>query len=367
MTSRPRAGDGETGRQPEESTLPVRLGFVGTGGIAKRHLAVAKGSAEMQVVAACDLDIERARQVAAEHGCGAFDDFRQMYDQARPDAVVVCVPPFAHGDVEVEAAERGIHLFVEKPVALDMQVAERVLAAIREAGVIAQVGYMYRLCRTIERVREILGERPIAMVQAYYFAGGMPNRAWWPKMSGSGGQLVEQATHMVDLGRYLVGEVATVSGLTATVRDWQPPAGWPGPDSWQVKYAEGFEIPDTAALLMRYETGAIGTLSCSMVPQASWTNGMTVVAEGARVHIAGPTPDISWETEEGTGEMPAEEDWSAHILVEFVRAVAAGGAVSGPYAAGVRTLAVSLAGDASAARGGEPVTVAEMLPAQLRG
>jgi len=345
--------------------MPIGLAFVGVGGIAKRHLATVQAAPDAEVAAVCDVDLDRAREVGEAHGAPAFADFREMYDRIHPDAAVVCVPPFAHGDIEVEAAARGIHLFIEKPVALSMDTAARVLATVRDAGVITQVGYMYRLCRTVARVRELLAGRTIAMVQAHYFAGGMPAKSWWPRMGGSGGQLIEQATHMIDLGRFLAGEVETVAALTATVRDWTPPDGWPGPTDWQVAYARDFEIPDTSVLMLSYQCGALGTLSCCMIPQATWTNGLAVIADGLRATIAGPVPDVRWETLDGAGEMAAEDGWSSHVLREFIDAVKGDCPASIPYEEGMRSLAVSLAGYASTARGGAPVGVGEMLPADL--
>ncbi|MGD9497419.1 MAG: Gfo/Idh/MocA family protein [Armatimonadota bacterium] len=347
--------------------MAIRLAFVGVGGIARRHLATAAVDPRCELAAVCDVDLDRARQTGEAHGVPAFADCREMYERVRPDAAVVCVPPFAHGEIEVEAAARGIHLFIEKPVALSMDSAERVLEAVRGAGIVTQVGYMYRLCRTVARVRELLDGRIIAMAQLHYFAGGMPAKAWWPRMDGSGGQLIEQATHMIDLGRFLVGEVESVAAMTANVRDWTPPEGWVGPESWQTHYVPDLAIPDTSALLLHYASGALGTLSCCMMPQATWSNGLTVVAEGLRASIAGPVPDARWETLDGAGEMAAEDGWSSHVLSEFIGALAGECAASIPYEEGVRSLAVSLAGYASARRGGRPVAVAEMLPRDLQG
>lgn len=340
----------------------LRIGLVGAGGIAKRHLATIACCPDAEVVAVCDVDAERARAVAEAYDAAPFPDAITMYDAVDPDAVVVCVPPFAHGEIEIEAARRGIHLFVEKPVALTLDTAAHVLEAVRETGIVTQVGYMYRLCETVTTLREMLAGRAIAMIDAHYFAGGMPAKSWWQRMDGSGGQLIEQATHMIDLGRFLAGEVASASATTATVRDWTPPEGWTGPESWQTHYAEGFEIPDTSAVLLRYESGAVGTLSCSMVPQGRWTNGMTVVADGLRAHIAGPPPDLSWETLEDTGSMPAGEGWEAPVLEEFIEAALGRCAASVPYEEGLQSLAVSVAAYRSAERGGEPVRVAELLP-----
>ena len=333
--------------------MPLKVGFVGVGGIARRHLDASKKRADIHMAAYCDVAFERAEKCAQEYGGTAYRSFTDLYDREKPDAIVICTPPFAHGDIEEEAARRGIHFFVEKPVA-NMETANRVARVVEETGLITQVGYMFRTAEPIKKVREMLSTRAVAMVQAHYYMPGLPPPAWWPKMALGGGQLVEQATHMLDLGRFLAGEVVTVSGRTARVRDWNPPAGYePGPG--MLKYSEGFEIPDTTGLVMQYESGALG---CSLVPQAVWAGGFKVVADGLLVTIEGA--NARWAGEE-EGSMKAGDNWSSYVLYEFFDAVKAGTKTTIPYSEGVRSLAVSLAGYESVNRGGSPVTLAELI------
>jgi predicted dehydrogenase len=196
------------------------------------------------------------------------------------------------------------------------------------------------------------------MVQAHYYMPGLPSPAWWPQMELGGGQLVEQATHMLDLGRFLAGEVQSVIGQTARVRDWTPPPDYQ-PAGGLLSYAEGFDIPDTTALILRYASGAMGTLSCSLVPQAAWDTGFRIVADGLLVTINGP--NASWVGDE-QGEATADPNWVQAVLYEFLDAVQSGGTTSVPYEEGVKSLAISLGGYESVNRGGVPVELAELLP-----
>ena len=88
----------------------VRIGFVGTGGIAAHHMGNLKKLEAVQFAAMCDVVEERAAEPAEEHDCPAFTDYRRMLDEVEMDALYVCVPPFAHEDAELRAAERGIPL-----------------------------------------------------------------------------------------------------------------------------------------------------------------------------------------------------------------------------------------------------------------
>ncbi|MFP3904935.1 MAG: hypothetical protein ACLFWB_11890, partial [Armatimonadota bacterium] len=118
-------------------------------------------------------------------------------------------------------------------------------------------------------------------------------------------------------------------------------------------------IPDVTGLLMQYESGALGTLSCSLVPQGEWDSGFKIVADGLLVTIDGP--DARWVGDE-KGEMKAAGDWQKNVLYELYDASLAGSTqTSVPYVEGVKSLVVSLAGYESVDRGGVPVAVAEVL------
>ena len=333
--------------------MSLRLGFVGVGGIAKRHHGDALKREDVEIVGHADVDLDRAKAAAAEYGGNAYNNCTALYDAEKPDAIVICTPPHAHGEIEEEAAKRGIHFFVEKPVAVSLELAKRVKEAVDSNGILVQVGYMMRFAKGCIKVKELLKERKIAMVQEHYYMPGMPRGPWWPDINKSGGQLIEQATHMLDLGRFLAGDVVSVSGRTTRAHDWTPGSDGPGPDQGLLHTAHGMTIPDTTALTMEYEGGALGTLSCSMIPQAKWDNGFRVVAEGLFITIDGGS--ATWAGEE-EGSEGAGENWTSFVLYDFLDAVKEGRKqTTVPYDEGIKSLAISLAGYASVERGGVPV------------
>lgn len=327
--------------------MTLKLGFVGVGGIAQRHLNNAAKRDDVAIVGHADIVAERARTAAATFGGQAYDDCVALYEAQQPDAIVICTPPDAHGRIEEEALARGIPFFVEKPVAVDLARAARVKRAVDAAGLTTQVGYMYRFCEGVRKARELLANRPVAMVQQHFYMPGLPDREWWPDLGRSGGQLTEQSTHMLDLGRYLVGEVVSVRARTTRVRDWSPRPGQPATGGllWA---AAGFTIPDTCALILEYAGGALGTLSCSMVPGTAWDCGFRIVAEGLIVTIDGG--NVRWAGQE-TGECKAGDNWASYVLYDFLDAVRDGRPSQVPYDEGVRSLAISLAGYAAEASG----------------
>ncbi|MCC2686800.1 MAG: dehydrogenase, partial [Paenibacillaceae bacterium] len=101
----------------------MNIAFIGVGGIATRYLKAIDAMADIRVAAVCDLNEARAREVAEPLGATVYTDHRELYKQGGFEAVLICIPPFAHTDQETMAVERNIHLFVAKPVALTMEKA----------------------------------------------------------------------------------------------------------------------------------------------------------------------------------------------------------------------------------------------------
>ncbi|MDR2686420.1 MAG: Gfo/Idh/MocA family oxidoreductase, partial [Oscillospiraceae bacterium] len=111
----------------------IRAAFVGTGGRSCTHIDRLKDFGDVEMVGFMDIIPERAMEKQARAGAGkAYGDYIRMLDEARPDALYVCVPPGEHGAIEREAIARGIHLFIEKPMALSMALAEEICRAAKE-------------------------------------------------------------------------------------------------------------------------------------------------------------------------------------------------------------------------------------------
>ena len=339
--------------------MGLKIGFVGVGGISQRHLGNASKRDDIEILGHADIIMSRAEAAAETYGGRAYNCCVDLYENEKPDAVVICTPPYAHGDIEEEAAKRGIHFFVEKPCAVSLDLAKRVKEAVDTHGVLAQVGYMYRFAEGVLKAKELLSTRRIAMVQQHFYMPGMPAKPWWAKLEMSGGQLTEQSTHMLDLGRFLAGDVVAVTGRTARVHDWTPEPGAPVSDSGLTGAYPGFTIPDTTALTLEYASGALGTLSCSMVPGTQWDNGFRIVAEGLLVTIAGG--NVSWAGEE-QGSVAAGDNWASYVLYDFFDAVIEGrDATTVPYDEGIRSLAISLAGYASQEQGGAVISTQDLI------
>jgi predicted dehydrogenase len=186
-------------------TKTLKVGFIGTGNIARGgHLNHLSTWDDLELVAFCDIDPQAAERAVNSYGGAAYTSAEQMLDEVPLDAVYVCLPPFAHTDQEILSAERGVAVFVEKPLAVDLARAAEINAAIEKAGVVSAVGYNWRSATITQAAREAMAGKQVSAAFAYWI-GGFPGVMWWRQQAQSGGQMNEQATHVVDIARHLIG------------------------------------------------------------------------------------------------------------------------------------------------------------------
>ncbi|MFD0788597.1 Gfo/Idh/MocA family protein, partial [Micromonospora azadirachtae] len=179
--------------------------------------------------------------LAGLHGVRTFPDVDTLL-AARPDAVYVCVPPFAHGPVEEAVVTAGIPMFVEKPVAVDLVTAERIADLIARRGLLTAVGHHWRYLSVVRQARDLLVGRTVRMVSGAWW-DKVPPVEWWGRRDHSGGPVVEQAAHVLDLIRVLVGDVTEVTAYG----DGSPPP------------LDGADIDSVTAATLRFAGGAVGT------------------------------------------------------------------------------------------------------------
>jgi predicted dehydrogenase len=290
---------------------------------------------DVNIAAICDVVGETAERVAGEFGAKPYTDHRKMLDSESLCALYVSVPTFAHTDAEILAAQRGVHLFVEKPVAPSMEKALEILAAVREAGVLSCVGYQLRYTGIAQQAKAFLTGRTIGMTAVHRW-GGLPGTPWWRVMSQSGGQIVEQTTHQVDLLRYLVGEVAEVHAYYAlrTLDD-----------------EVNLDIPDVHAINLKFETGAIGSLTSTCTFRKGGGTGlMSFIMNDMRAEFGPDGLVVHPQSAADPGPVQGDLGDIDEVFIDAVR-TGDGSAVLSDYEDGVRSLDVTLAANRSAESG----------------
>jgi predicted dehydrogenase len=322
---------------------PLRVAVIGAGGIAGRHIANLTWFPGVRLVAVADPVADaaegQARRVA---GARPFADWRAMVDTIRPDALLICVPPFAHGEPELAAAELGIPFFVEKPIAADLATAERIADAVAARRLTTAVGYHWRYLDTTERAAELLAERPAQLAMGYWW-DATPPRAWWVQQASSGGQIVEQTTHVVDLARHLVGEPDVVS--TMLRRAPRAAAPVPGADA---------DVADASVVSVRFDTGAIGTFSSTHLPRWAHRIGLHLVCDGLVLELS--ERELIIDVGRGRPATHPTRDPFVAELRDFLDTVTGGpDRIRVPVAEALRTQRVTVAATESGLRGGEPL------------
>jgi predicted dehydrogenase len=227
----------------------LRVALIGPGFIAQRHLEVLGSEPGAELVGIVSRNAAKAETAAGRYGGRPYDDLERMLDTERPDAVWVCVTPDAHGALELGLIERGIHLMVEKPLSADAGTPERISAALDAAGLIGGAAYHWRAMDTLAEVDEVIAARPVKLLNGHWH-DNLPGPAWWRDLATCGGQMVEQATHLIDLSRRLLGE-GTVVAATA---DLHPHPAHPEMD-----------VPDVSTAIVRYDAGPVGTFTATCI------------------------------------------------------------------------------------------------------
>jgi predicted dehydrogenase len=318
-----------------QASRPVRLGLIGAGFAAGLHLASLAGIDGVEVAAVADPVPDRAEALAVRVGARAYPDHRWMLDAEPLDGVYICVPPFAHGPPELAALERGLPLFVEKPLAIDLATAETVAAEVARRGVVTATGYHWRYLDTVERAAELLASDPCRLLVGWWL-DKVPGPAWWLRQDGSGGQLVEQTTHLFDLARLLVGEVTDVHAL-----------GGRFPRRSEVRSGE---VLDVSTATLRFASGAVGSISSSCLLRRGHRIGLELICEGLALELTETTLTI----DDGRSRqvLAAARDARTAADRDFVAAVRGEpAAVRAPYPEALASHRVALAA-AGAARDG---------------
>lgn len=229
----------------------IRIAIIGCGGIAHTHArAYAANSDICQLVACADIAPQAAESMAREFGCAAYQDAATMLDEIRPDAVSICTPPSSHLPMTQLAAERGVAVLCEKPLARNLAEAQQMVDLVESSGILFMNALCHRFHGPVQQARQLIQEGSLGkLVQfqnrfAFRFQG--VEQRWFtdPEIAG-GGILLDTAVHSLDLFRFLAGEVATVCAQTST--------------------SLPIQVEDSATLLLRSVDNVIGEISCSWV------------------------------------------------------------------------------------------------------
>jgi myo-inositol 2-dehydrogenase / D-chiro-inositol 1-dehydrogenase len=328
--------------------VTLSLGMIGAGWIAREHGASISALDGADLVAIADLDAGRAEALAADAGATAYADWGAMLDTETLDAVVVCTPPLHHRDPCLAAIERGLGVYLEKPVARTRADARAIAAAAGGDGAVVAVGYQYRAIDFLGDLQTAAQDDPPGLLFSYS-VGATAGRPWFVHQAEGGGQVLERASHHIDLQCAIAGEVAWVQAAGTRV------------DLAGTDRPQESDIDDVLALSLGFRSGALGSVLCAWTsPELPSSYTLDLVAPRSSVHVElDPTftargTSAGAELSLGLAMPPIRRG-----MERFLEAVRANdpALVACPVAAAAESLDVALACERALAAGGERVPV----------
>ncbi|MGD0004666.1 MAG: Gfo/Idh/MocA family oxidoreductase [Anaerolineaceae bacterium] len=270
---------------------PVNYAVVGTG-IGRFH---AKGISEIpekaRLVAVCDINEAAARALAEEYQAESYTtSYAELIRRKDVDALSLCVPHDLHCEMAVAAARAGKHVLVEKPLAISILEANRVIAAAKENRVKLMTGHNMRYMGQHAKAKELVDQgvigRPFLMVASVHVFGLVDGFRLSLKRQG-GGTLIDSGVHRFDLIRWIMGDVKRLYGKKGRF------------------FNMDMEGEDTAVVLMEFASGAVGTFTCSWSAKAPkneeflqiyGTKGSIITTyNGQSLEMRSETPPAGWQ------------------------------------------------------------------------
>ena len=256
----------------------IRFGLVGCGRISANHISSIEAHADRaELVAVCDVSPELMLAVAAQTGATACDSLESLLSHQPPvDAVIIATPSGVHAAQAIACATAGRHVITEKPMATRWQDGKAMVAACDMAGVHLFVVKQNRRNPTLQLVKRAMQKHRFGKIymvtvnvfwsrpQSYY-----DSSAWRGTWEFDGGAFMNQASHYVDLLDWLIGPVESVQAYTATL-------------------ARNIQVEDTGVLSIRWRTGALGSMSVTMLTYPKNLEGsITILGEKGTVKLGG--------------------------------------------------------------------------------
>ena len=229
----------------------LKVGVIGAGRIGKLHANNLKNRVpNAEVAAISDINFSAAQELADKLGVKkVYADYHKILEDKDIDAVFICASTDMHSPISIEAANAKKHIFCEKPIDHDLEKIDKVLKAVKKAGVKYQVGFNRRFDRNFKHVRDVVQNGGVGEVQIVKVTSRDPQAPPASYVATSGGIFVDMTIHDFDMVRYLTGsEVDEVSVLGANLVD--PAIG------------EAGDV-DTCIISLRFKNGALGVIDNS--------------------------------------------------------------------------------------------------------
>ena len=228
----------------------VKFAIVGSGSIASLHAQVILSMPDAALSAIYGRSLDKVQNLAAQYHCDGYTDYQEMLKRTDIDAVTICTPSGMHADLGIQAALAGKHVFIEKPIDINLEKADALIKTCQNQGVKLGIILQRRYSEGVTALKKLLEQGKLGKLifggcyiklyrdQAYYDSA--PWRGTW-KLDG-GGVLMNQGVHYIDMLQYLAGPIVEISGECGTLGHI------------------GLEVEDTASASIKFQSGALGVI-----------------------------------------------------------------------------------------------------------
>jgi len=262
---------------PTITDRKLKFAIVGCGRISKNHfISIDKHADDIELVAVCDSDPEVLTEYRKDYPVPGYQRMSEMLNEIKPDIVALCTPSGQHPEQTILAANHGIHVITEKPMATRWQDAQRMVKACDESNVRLFVVKQNRRNPTLQLLKRAVDEKRFGRIhmvhinvfwsrpQEYY-----DSARWRGTWELDGGAFMNQASHYVDLIDWLIGPVADIQAMTGTL-------------------ARNIEVEDSGVMNIRWRSGSIGSMSVTMLTYPkNFEGSITIIGEYGTVRIGG--------------------------------------------------------------------------------
>lgn len=263
-------------------TEKIKIGIIGTGKFAREYYFPAcKNNANVEIYAIANRSHEKALEIAEEyqidfdHVFTGDDSWYRLLENGKVDAVIISTPNFLHAPITVAAAQRGIHILVEKPMATSSEEAFEMIQSAQDNNVILMVAFPQRFMPAFEKAKEIIDQGIIGKIQTIQSTFGHsgpeiwnPSGKWYFETSkSSGGVLLDLGSHQVDTISWLIGSnITEVHAFTSTLR-------------------ESISVEDNSCLSFKFNNGVMGFILSSWTIQPTMVNHLRVYGDCGFLHL----------------------------------------------------------------------------------
>jgi UDP-N-acetyl-2-amino-2-deoxyglucuronate dehydrogenase len=254
----------------------IRFAIIGCGRISKIHVSVLSQLANAILVAVCDIVEEKAKEYAQKFNCAYYIDYKELLKSNEIDVVNVCTPTYLHAQMVVDAAMAGKHVVTEKPIALTLFDADRMIKVCKKQKVTLFVVKQNRYNPPITKLKEAIEEGRFGKIfyckttvfwqrdQKYY-----DEHTWFRTRNMGGGVLINQASHNIDMLCWLMGPVESVFAKVNT-------------------FTHRAETEDFGLGMVRFKSGALGVIEATTcVYPKNLEGSVTVFGENGSVKVGG--------------------------------------------------------------------------------